>query len=121
MVTGPNVTVELSIGMPARRSVRRSRASTRNTTSRGELDHVVVGAGLQADQTIFLLATCGQHDHARMITAAPSPAQHLQSRQTGQHDVQDHDVRADPLPELRGLATIAAAFDLISGSGEIGP
>jgi hypothetical protein len=56
-----------------------------------------------------------------MITAAPSAAQHLQARQAGQHDVQDHNIRADPLPKLRGLATIAAAFDLISGSGEIGP
>jgi hypothetical protein len=90
-------------------------------TRREGLHDVIVGTGLQPDQTIFLFATCRQHDHAGMISAAPPATQQLQAGQAGQHDVEDDDIRADPLPELRGLAAVAAPFHLVSGPGEIGP
>jgi hypothetical protein len=70
-------------------------------------DDVVVGAGLQADDHIDVIAPRGQQDDRQRVVH-PDPPAHLHTVDAGQHHVQDDDLR--PLraylgqPQLAGLA-----------------
>ena len=78
-------------------SARRSTASTRATSSRGRerLDDVVVGAELQADDPVGLLALRGQQDHrAAAVAAARRRRMTSNPSMPGQHDVEHHQVGA---------------------------
>ena len=64
------------------------------------LDDVVVGAQLEADHAIDLLALCGQHHDRRLAgacLAAADPAADLGARDVGQHQVQQNDVGREAL------------------------
>jgi hypothetical protein len=60
------------------------------------LGHIVVGAQLQADHRIGVLAARGQHQHRRLELGTRC-AQQFQSAQPGQHHIEDH--RVPPLPD----------------------
>jgi cob(I)alamin adenosyltransferase len=66
---------------------------------RERLDDVVVGAELQADDAVGLLATRRQQDHGDVAVLA-QPRHHLQAVEAGQHHVEHDEVR--PVLE-RGL------------------
>ena len=84
------------------------------------LDHVVVGAGLQPDQPVLLLAAGRQHHDRRVVAESAAAAQQLQTGQARQHDVQDHHVGAEPLPHLGGLGSVGAPLHPVAGPAEVG-
>src|SRR5215212_873894 len=59
---------------------------------RERLGHVVVGAGVEADDLVSLLAPRRQHDHRPVPELAQSPA-HFHAVQVRQADVEKHQVR----------------------------
>src|SRR3954453_1610337 len=58
------------------------------------LDDVVVGAELEADHAVGLLAPGGQHDD-RHLRVAPDLAGDVVARAVGEHEVEQDEVRAD--------------------------
>ena len=76
------------------RSPRRSTARIRASSTRAldGLDHVVVGAGLQPDHDVDVVAARGQQDD-RQLVGAPDAAAHLEAVDAGQHHVQHDQVR----------------------------
>ena len=59
------------------------------------LGEIVVGAELQADDPIGVVAPRGQHEH-RHVGGGPDAAAHLEAVQIGQHHVEDHGGRLHP-------------------------
>ena len=59
---------------------------------RERLGHVIVGAGVQADHLVGLLATRRQHDH-RTVPEHPQPPGDFDAVQVGQADVEQDEVR----------------------------
>lgn len=59
------------------------------------LDHIVVGARLQADNDVHLVAPRGRHDDRQCLVDGPYAAAHLEPRHAGQHQIEDDDVRPE--------------------------
>src|SRR6267143_340013 len=86
------------------------RAYARRDLARGErLEHVVVGAKLQADHAVRLLVTAGEDDHGH-VTPLPQRAEEREPAPVRQHEVEDHEVGA--VRETARLAQRGGLFDL---------
>ena len=57
------------------------------------LDDVVVGAELEAQHAVGLVAAGGEHDHRHALAVAQL-AQQVEARAVGEHDVEEHEVGA---------------------------
>ena len=57
------------------------------------LDDVVVGAELEAQHAVGLVAAGGEHDHRHALVGAQL-AQQVEARAVGEHDVEEHEVGA---------------------------
>ena len=66
---------------------------------RERLRHVVVGAELEPDDAVGLLAAGGQHDHGQPGALA-DPAAELEAVRPGKHQVEDDEVRPLRFDEL---------------------
>ena len=66
---------------------------------RERLGDVVIGAEFQADDLVDLAVLGGQHDHRNVGPLAQRPAD-LAARQTGKHQVQQHEIGAVPVESL---------------------
>ena len=84
---------------------RRRRPAQHGADARGELArrerlrHVVVGAELEADDPVGLLAARGQQDHGQ-VRARPDPAAEREPVGAGQHHVEHDEVRRIALEQL---------------------
>jgi hypothetical protein len=79
--------------------------------SRERLDHVVVGAELQAGHPIGLLAS-GREQDDRDRGLGADPADHLEAIQLGQHDVNHGQVHATPAEDRQRLLAVGGLEDL---------
>ena len=87
-------------------SARRSTVRTRRQLARRErLRHVVVGAELETDDPVGLLAAGRQHDH-RQARARADPAAELEPVRPGQHEVEHDEARRVALDELARPAPV---------------
>ena len=66
------------------------------------LDHVVVGAQLEAHDAVELAAAGGEHDHGHVVLALQLAA-HVAAVAVGQVQVQQHQVGLDPVGQLQRL------------------
>ena len=80
--------------------------SARELTGGKRLRHVVVGAELEADDAVGLLASRGQHDHRQVAARADPPAQR-EAVGARQHHVEDDELRRGPLDQLAGGVPVA--------------
>ena len=80
---------------------------------RERLGHVVVRPQLQADDLVDLTVLRSQHDHGYVGPLPQAPA-HLAARQTGQHEVKQHQVGAGAVEGLDGVGAGRADCDLES-------
>ena len=70
------------------------RADARDELAGAErLDDVVVGAELEAQHPVGLVAAGGEHDHRHALVGAQL-AQQVEARAVGEHDVEEHEVGA---------------------------
>jgi hypothetical protein len=76
------------------------------------LGHVVVGADLQPDHLVDLRVAGGDHDHGN-ARDLPQLAAHLDAGETGQHEVEQHDVRAGASELVQTGTTVAGSDDLV--------
>ena len=93
---------------------------TRATSSlRGErLDHIVVGAELQAGHPIGLFDPCREEDHGEV--AVPSyVVQHFEAGHRGQHEVEDDEIGPElHQPSSSGFA-VYRRLDLVSVAAQV--
>ncbi|MNL31347.1 hypothetical protein D3C87_1531310 [compost metagenome] len=78
------------------------------------LDQVVVGADLEADDAVDLLALGGEHDDGDVVLLAAQKAADLEAAQLGQHEVQNDQVGLRELDLLEGLLPIVGLYDLVA-------
>jgi hypothetical protein len=84
------------------------------------LGNIVVGAQLQADDTVDAVAPGGEHQHRHGRLKA-QPAQHRHTVHLGHHDVEDHGVEAfgegalEALGRIIGLLAREAITDKVFG------
>ena len=71
----------------------------RELARRERLRHVVVGAELEPDDPVGLLASRGEHDHRELRAGADPPAQ-LEAVRSGQHQVEHDEVGPLGLDQL---------------------
>ena len=95
------------------------RADPQRQLTRAErLGDVVVGAGLEADETIGLVPQRGQHDHRDRPPGA-EPAAHLETVDAGQHEVEDDEVRGLLGHPAQRLLPVTHAFDVVPVADEV--
>ena len=82
------------------------------------LGDVIVGAQLQAEDAVDLLAACGQHDDRR-VRGGAQPAGDLQPVDFGQHEVKHHQVEALARQQVQRCLTILRGRHLKAGSLQI--
>ena len=120
---GPNATVPSSAGAPGatRSPCRRSTAWMRATSSRGlnGLREVVVGAHLEADDAIDVLALGGQHDDRHRLAGAAQAPAHGKAVLAGQHEVEHDQVRRVALQLLVEVARVGQRAHLEALFAEI--
>ena len=82
------------------------RFHSRHELSRAErLDHVVVGAHLQSDDAVGLLAARGEHDD-RHVGVLAEYAADLEAVEDGEHQVEHDEVRVPVLRDLEGVGPV---------------
>ncbi len=87
-------------GLPVPRDPAQHGPDSRHELSRAErFGQIIVGAHLEADHPIDLLAPGRQHDDGNPVQRPDAP-QHLETGKLRQHDVQDHEVDGS-VPEAR--------------------
>ena len=79
---------------------------------------IVVGADLQSDDAIHLLAARGQHQDRRLGARADRAAD-LEAVDVGQHDVEDDGVERRAVERGEPVATGEAALDDEAGGGQV--
>ena len=77
------------------------------------LDDVVVGALLQAGDLVGGLPLGGEHDD-RGLALGPDLFQHRPAVHDREHDVQQHQVRAEGAEQLHRLAAVRGDLDVIA-------
>jgi hypothetical protein len=83
------------------------------------LGHVVVGAQLEAENAIFLLAERGEHHDGQLGRLTAEPPADLQTTEAGQHQVEDHDVGGTPGHRLQRLLTVAGHLDQVARAVQV--
>ena len=85
------------------------------------LDHVVVGAQLEADHAVDLFALGGQHHHRRLARGgvAADPPADLGPRNVGEHEIQQHDVGREPRHRLQTVGAVLGRLDREAGGGQV--
>ncbi|GAA3111524.1 hypothetical protein GCM10020001_032730 [Nonomuraea salmonea] len=81
------------------------------------LDHVVVGAGLEAHHDVEVVASCGEQDDGELVELADAAA-HLDAVDAGEHDVEDRDLRAAGSDVVERLLTRRVRRDGVSLPGQ---
>ena len=74
------------------------------------LGDIVVGAYLEPDDRVDL-GGLRRHHHDRHTGAVADLPAHVDARQAGQHDVEEHKVRAAGIEDLEGLEAVAGHLD----------
>ena len=106
-------------GRPAAAGAAQHRAHPQGQFPRAErLGHVVVRAGLEADQAVGLVAQGGQH-HDRDRPAGAQPAAHLQAVHAGQHQVEDDQVGRLLGDPAQRLVPVVHALDRMAVADEV--
>ena len=82
------------------------------------LGDVVVRAVLQTPQPILFRGACGEHDHGDVALGAQAAAD-LQPADPGQHQVEDHKVRALHRDARERLLAVSAGVDGVARAFEI--
>ena len=82
------------------------------------LDHVIVGAQLQAQHLVKGLALGGEHHH-RGIARLADAAAHFQAVHPGHHHIQQHHVGLDLVELFQALLAVAGRGDLIALLGQV--
>src|SRR5438128_3144577 len=108
------------LGRRALRGAAEDGANARRHLARREgLEHVVVGADLEADHPIGLLVAAGEHDH-RDVAAPAQRAEEVEPVSVGEDEIEDHQIgvagelaRLAQRRRLRDLEAVAA-----QGEGE---
>jgi hypothetical protein len=93
------------------------RANARDQLARRErLDHVVVGAHLEAEHAIHLVTARGEHDDGQAPRRGilPQPAAHLEPVHLRQHEIEKHQVGRPPAREAEGLGPAPAVSHLVA-------
>jgi hypothetical protein len=83
------------------------------------LGQVVVGAHLEPDDAIDILALCGEHDDRHRLAHPAQATAHRQSVLAGQHEVEHEEVRRIALQLLVDLRRIRQRGDLEALLAEI--
>ena len=84
------------------------------------LDHVIVGAQLQAQHLVKGLALGGQHHHGGVAQLADAAAD-LEAVHPGHHDVQQHHVGLELVELFKALFAVVGRRDLIALLGQVEP
>ena len=93
---------------------RRHRADPGGELARGEgLGHVVVGAELEPDDTVGLLAAGGEHDH-RAAASASESNDRARAVRARKHHVEDDEIRAVALEQLTGTVAVCGFECLVA-------
>ena len=96
------------------------RVDARDELARVErLRQVIVGAHLEADDAIDVLALRGQHDDGRRVARAAQAPAHRQAVLAGQHQVEHEQVRRVALQALVEVARVGQRGDLEALLAEI--
>ncbi len=84
------------------------------------LDHVVVGAGLQPDHHVDVVAARGQQDDRQLVGPADPPAD-LETVDSGQHDVEHDQIRPLLAQQLETVLTARSGRHAVplAGQGEL--
>ena len=85
---------------------------------RERLRHVVVGAELEPDDSVDLVAACGDEDHGQ-IEVRSHPATELEAVRPRQHDVEDDKRQRLSFDQLSGRVAVACFERAVSLSLEI--
>ena len=117
MLASPPVS---GVSPSARRSrltrTAQQRAGARHQLADAErLGQVIVGAALEADDLVGLVATRGQHQNRHVVieAAVPDRAAQRQAVEAGNHHVEHHQVVALALAALQRRGAVGEAFALV--------
>jgi hypothetical protein len=80
---------------------------------------VVVGAHLQAEQSVWFVAARGEHQDRQVPTLGAQPAEHLGTLDSGQHQI-EHDEIGVGGRQLQRLLTVGGQVDAHPGPVEVG-
>ena len=83
------------------------------TDSKG-LGDVVVGPEIQAPDHLGFFTQSRQHDHGYLEPVGTDPATNLMTRQTRQHEIQQHQIGPQSPRQFQPLVTIARRAHLIA-------
>ena len=94
------------------------RADARDELAGAErLDDVVVGAELEAEHAVGLVAAGGEHDHRHALVGAQL-AQQVEARAVGEHDVEEHEVGTLARAVSSAVASVPAVSRAEALAGE---
>ena len=101
--------------------VRRRIALTRASSSRGlnGFGQIVVGAQIEPDDAIDVVAARRQHQHGRLRAGLAQLLQHVEARQPRQHDVENDEVVVLALRAAQALDARRHAGELDALRGEV--
>ena len=83
------------------------------------LGDVVVGADLEADDAVDLVALGRQDDHRRRHALAAQDAEHLDAAHAGQHHVEEDEVEPLAAGGLERRLAIGGGGDLVALAGQV--
>ena len=114
------VTVAAVLPVPARSAAALEHPTDpqRQLARAERLDHVVVGAVLQADHPVGLLAERGQHDHRHGRGPAQLPA-HLESVHPGQHQIEHEQVGLVGAHQLQAGGPVGGLEHFVPVAGQV--
>ncbi len=83
----------------------------------GGLDDVVVGAGLQAEDDVDVVAARGEHDDRDLLGGADAAAD-LEAAHVGQHQVEQHQVGAEALQGRQPGPAVGRGLHLVAATAQ---
>jgi hypothetical protein len=81
--------------------------------------HVVIGPQLEAGDPINDVIAGGQHDHASPRAVPPQRTEQVKARETGEHDIEDQDVRRFGPRQAESLLAVTAADHGVPLAGHV--
>ena len=100
-------------------------ATQQGTHARCQLEHrkrlgqVVVGAKLQAQHALGLVAARAEHDDGHVAWLAAQVAADVPAAGAGQHQVQQHQIEGLGIDAGHGLATVGDMRELVAGVAQM--
>jgi hypothetical protein len=83
------------------------------------LGDVVVGAQLEAEHAILLLAQRGEHHDGQVGRLSAESSADLQTTEAGEHEVEDHDVGNPPRHRVQRLLAVAGHLDQVARAVQV--